>query len=102
MGYPGGKNGAGVYQTIINLIPPHAVYIEPFLGGGAVMRLKRPAAVNVGLDLDAGAVRRFRRWLQERRNLGSALAGLGDAAGRPSSLKTSKVDLDFRIIKGDG
>jgi len=102
MGYPGGKNGAGVYQTIINLIPPHAVYIEPFLGGGAVMRLKRPAAVNVGLDLDAGAVRRFRRWLQERRNLGSALAGSGDAAGRISSLKTSSVDVDFRILKGDG
>ena len=42
MGYPGGKAGAGVYQTIINLMPPHDVYIEPFLGGGAVMRLKRP------------------------------------------------------------
>jgi DNA adenine methylase len=34
MGYPGGKSGAGVYQTIINLMPPHTVYIEPFLGGG--------------------------------------------------------------------
>ncbi len=50
--YPGGKSGAGVYQTIINLMPPHRVYIEPFLGGGAIMRLKRPAAVNIGIDLD--------------------------------------------------
>lgn len=56
MTYPGGKNGAGVYQTIINLMPPHTTYIEPFLGGGAIMRLKRPALVNIGIDLDPGAI----------------------------------------------
>jgi DNA adenine methylase len=56
VGYPGGKNGAGVFQRIINLIPPHEVYIEPFLGGGAVMRLKRPARLNIGLDLADSAV----------------------------------------------
>ncbi len=53
MRYPGGKNGAGTYQKIINLMPPHERYIEPFLGGGAVMRLKRPATMNIGLDLVA-------------------------------------------------
>jgi len=56
MNYPGGKSGAGVYQTLINLMPPHDVYVEPFLGGGAVMRLKRPAAVNVGIDRDRTAL----------------------------------------------
>ena len=56
MAYPGGKNGSGVYQTIINLMPPHEVYIEPFLGAGAVMRLKRPAARNIGIDLDPEAL----------------------------------------------
>lgn len=59
MGYPGGKNGAGVYQRIINLMPPHEVYIEPFLGGGAVMRLKKPAALNIGFDLSETAVDAF-------------------------------------------
>lgn len=54
--YPGGKNGAGVYQKIINLMPPHETYVEPFLGGGAIMRLKRPAAQNVGMDLVASQV----------------------------------------------
>lgn len=53
MAYPGGKGGAGVFQTIINQQPPHETYIEPFLGGGAVMRAKRPAARSIGVDLSA-------------------------------------------------
>ena len=56
MSYPGGKGASGVVQTIINQQPPHRVYIEPFLGSGAVMRAKRPAAVNIGLDEDAGLI----------------------------------------------
>ena len=32
MPYPGGKGGAGVYQTIINGMPRHEVYVEPFFG----------------------------------------------------------------------
>jgi DNA adenine methylase len=60
MPYPGGKNGSGVYQTIINLMPPHEVYIEPFLGAGAIMRLKRPATKNIGIDRDPEALKHFR------------------------------------------
>ena len=52
MSYPGGKAGSGVYQTIINQMPPHDVYIEPFLGAGAVMFRKRSANKNIGLDLN--------------------------------------------------
>lgn len=50
MTYPGGKNGAGAYQRIINHMPPHSVYIEAFLGSGAVLRNKRPADQNIGID----------------------------------------------------
>ena len=53
MNYPGGKNGAGTWQQIINQQPPHRRYIEPFLGSGAVLRRKRPAELNIGVDLDA-------------------------------------------------
>jgi hypothetical protein len=60
MSYPGGKGGAGVYQTIINQQPPHDCYIEPFLGGGSVMLHKRPASSNLGIDRDAGSIARFR------------------------------------------
>lgn len=59
MSYPGGKGAAGVAQTIINQQPPHDRYMEPFLGGGSVMRIKRPARINIGMDMDAGAVAAF-------------------------------------------
>ena len=52
MTYPGGKGGAGVYQAIINLMPPHRVYVEPFLGGGSILKLKRPAIASIGVDSD--------------------------------------------------
>jgi hypothetical protein len=60
MTYPGGKNGSGVYQKLINLMPPHDVYIEPFLGSGAILRMKRPAPVaNIAADVDTAVVRKF-------------------------------------------
>ena len=43
--YAGGKNGAGIFQRIINQMPPHNCYIEAFLGSGAILRRKRFAAV---------------------------------------------------------
>src|SRR6185295_8830568 len=50
MRYPGGK--FRLYQHVINLMPPHRVYIETHLGGGAVMRHKRPAPHSIGIDVD--------------------------------------------------
>ncbi len=49
MNYPGGKGK--IYQKLINLIPPHDVYIETHLGGGAIMRNKRLAKRNIGIDI---------------------------------------------------
>jgi DNA adenine methylase len=80
MSYPGGKNGAGVYQTIINLIPPHPVYIEPFLGGGAILRLKHPAALNIGIDLDAAAIARCSEAIS-----GSRTVKTGERTRHPAS-----------------
>jgi DNA adenine methylase len=59
MEYPGGKSGAGVYHRIINLMPPHRVYIEPFLGGGAILRFKRPAELNIGIEIDERVLENF-------------------------------------------
>jgi len=69
--YPGGKNGSGVYQKLINLMPPHRTYVEAFLGGGAIMRAKRPAVINIGIDLDINVVK-HQGWIE---NLG-AVPGL--------------------------
>lgn len=52
--YPGGKGKT--YQQLINLMPVHKTYIEPFLGAGAVLRNKRPAMLNIGNDLDATCI----------------------------------------------
>ncbi len=53
--YPGGKGH--VYQKIINLIPPHRVYIETHVGGGAVLRNKRPARLNIAIDIDPDVIK---------------------------------------------
>lgn len=50
MTYPGGKGSH--FQKIINLIPPHRVYIETHLGGAAVARNKMPAYKNILIDID--------------------------------------------------
>jgi site-specific DNA-adenine methylase len=56
MPYPGGKAQSGVYQKIINQIPPHERYFEIFAGGGAVLLTKRPAKMsNIAVDIDARA-----------------------------------------------
>lgn len=52
MSYLGSKAGSGAYQKIIGLMPPHDIYIEPFLGSGAVMRNKPPCKRSFGLDLN--------------------------------------------------
>ena len=75
MPYPGGKGGAGVYQTIINGMPRHEVYVEPFLGGGAVMAAKRPACLNIGVDLDAEVIAQARARIVGNDDMRSALAG---------------------------
>ena len=57
MRYPGGKFRC--FQKLINLMPPHRVYIETHLGGGAVLRHKIPAEFNIGIDRDPEAIREF-------------------------------------------
>lgn len=57
--FNGGKAGSGTYQFIINQIPPHRVYIEGFLGGGAIMKIKKPAPLNIGIDLDPDIIKKW-------------------------------------------
>ena len=78
MYYTGGKGRA--YQHLINLMPPHRVYVETHLGGGAIMRHKRPAAINIGIDIDPDVISHWAR----RATPGIDLIR-GDAVGRLGS-----------------
>ena len=57
--YFGSKATSGLCQALIAMMPPHGVYIETHLGGGAIMKRKPAALRNIGMDLDAGALRAF-------------------------------------------
>lgn len=61
MAWPGGKDGAGVYQRLINQIPPHDLFVSAFLGDCAILRRKLPAAVSIGIDRDRENVQRWAR-----------------------------------------
>lgn len=51
-GYPGSKGGAGVFQSIINLIPAHNVFVELFAGSaGIFQKIKAPPVVILN-DID--------------------------------------------------
>jgi DNA adenine methylase len=59
-GYFGSKGAAGVAQQIISRMPPHSIYAEVFLGGGAVLRRKVPALTSIGVDADARVIQAWR------------------------------------------
>ena len=52
--YTGGKNGQGVFQAIINQIPPHDVFITAFAGNCGILanKIQAPLA-NIAIELDA-------------------------------------------------
>lgn len=50
--YPGTKTQAGVHQWLINLMPAHETYIEPFAGHVAIMLRKLPARLNIAIEID--------------------------------------------------
>lgn len=68
--YNGGKGAAGVYQKLINIIPPHDIYVAGCLGHDAIIRHKRPAAINIGIEMDQKIVELWQKmglpWLELR------------------------------------
>lgn len=81
--YPGGKNGAGVFQTLVNLIPPHDLYVEAFVGSGAVYRNKRCAPASIIIDADVEVAR---AWLADRGDDRSLTVIHGDAKSTLATL----------------
>jgi len=52
--YLGSKGNSGLHQFIINKMPKHDVYIEPFFGTGVIASKKAAAPIdNIGIELDS-------------------------------------------------
>jgi len=94
-----------VWQRIISQMPPHDLYCEPFVGGGAVFLHKRPAAVSVLVDADPAAVRR----LASLALGGGGCPGIGPGThhlgggGAPAGLVASgAAGPEVHLLVGDG
>lgn len=89
--YNGGKESDGTFQKIISIFPPHDIYIEPFLGNGAILRHKKPATTaDIGIDIDTGVTEKWKvlpgsnvinadgiLWLENFQILASILKNIG-------------------------
>ena len=56
----GGKGGFKIKSAILELIPPHTRYVEPFGGGASILISKEPCEVEVYNDVNRGVVNFFR------------------------------------------
>ena len=66
MTYPGGKSGPGVFQTLINQIPPHGVYVSATVGQDAVLQNIQPANRSIAIDPDPSPLK---WWAQRRKDV---------------------------------
>lgn len=66
MTYPGGKDGNGVYQAIINQIPPHTVFIEGCAGGAAITRHMKPSDLTILIELDCAQAKALIEQFRDR------------------------------------
>lgn len=64
--YFGGKGATGVYQAIINQIPPHETYCELFLGNGSVFRAKKISSISILVDASAIVIEKWRNHLPQQ------------------------------------
>lgn len=65
--YPGSK--WNIAMQLVELIPPHHSYVEPYFGSGAVLFRKPPSAIETVNDLDGDVVNLFRCIQQDSERL---------------------------------
>lgn len=65
--YPGGKSGAGIYQRLINLIPPHRILIVPFAGHCGIVRNIRPAEETIVIDRSEVVCQWWHDWSRSKK-----------------------------------
>lgn len=67
LNYPGSK--WNIAWQLVELIPPHHSYVEPYFGSGAVLFNKAPSAIETVNDLDGEVVNLFRCIQQDSERL---------------------------------
>lgn len=72
LNYPGAK--WGMAKQIVDMMPPHRSYLEPFFGSGAVLFNKKPSAIETVNDLDDDICNFFRVLQQEPERLAEAIS----------------------------
>lgn len=70
LNYTGNKKVEGLYQQIINLIPPHAWYGSPFAGSDAVFRYKRPSDYSKLNDIDINVYNAWEKFYGKNLSVG--------------------------------
>lgn len=65
--YPGSK--WNIASKLVELIPPHHSYVEPYFGSGAVLFSKSPSAIETVNDLDGDVVNLFHCIQQDSKRL---------------------------------
>lgn len=88
MNYPGGKGNC--YQHIINLMPPHKIYIETHIGGGSVFENKKPSMSTIGIDADAAVIEYWKN-----KNLPAATFINGDARSEINKIELKGEELIY-------
>jgi len=88
----GGKSK--LVQTILEMVPKHKTYVEPFIGAGWVFWSKAPSQVEVINDLDRRLIR-FYEGLRDIDNLRKVIDKYGWAYGK----KDSEVEEMFNKAK---
>ncbi|EAR15457.1 phage DNA methylase [Robiginitalea biformata] len=100
-GYFGCKGAAGVFQNIINRIPPHETLIIPFLGYCAIYRNMRPAREAHLNDLDPKVADLWRRSPAIKGFGGNASVYNYDYAAFLSIIQKSGYDKQSAVIYMD-
>lgn len=94
--YPGSK--WNIASKLVELIPQHHSYVEPFFGSGAVLFNKQPSDIETVNDLDHDVVNLFRCIRDDSEKLAELV--MATPFGRETYEDTYKLDI-YEIMMPD-
>lgn len=85
-----------IAKKLLKYFPEHKIYIEPFVGSGALLFAKEPSEIEVINDLDKSMINKFKMLKDadiniENYNLRTTLKSMNDLVNSNPSSKTDKL-----------